>query len=52
MVYESEEQRKVLQDEVSVIVEEASKEEVAGLRRRVKFHSINVSEASLEEMLS
>ena len=45
-------QRKVLQDEVLLIVEAASREEVEWLRRHVTMHSMNVNEASAEEILS
>ena len=45
-------QKKVLKDEVLAIIEEASKEEVGGLRRHVEVHNMNVNVASMEEMLS
>ena len=45
-------QRKVLQDEVTAITEEASEGEVEGLRKCVEMRSMSMSEASEEEMLS
>ena len=42
----------MLKYEVLAIIEEASKEEVEGLRRYVEAHSTNLNEASAEEMLS
>ena len=39
-------QRKVLQDGVGSIIEEASEWEVEGLRRHVEAHIININEAS------
>ena len=39
------------QDEVLNILEEASKEEVEGLKRHVEVHAFNVNNASVDEML-
>ena len=44
-------QRKVLQDEVLSIKEEASKGDVGGLRTYVEVHKMNANEASEEEIL-
>ena len=45
---EPEVQRKVLQDESLVIIEEASKGQVEGLRKHVESRIINVNEASVK----
>lgn len=45
-------QKKLLKEEVLVIIEEASKEEIKGLSRYVQIHKIDLNEASTEEMLS
>ena len=45
-------QDKVLKDEVLAIIEEASKEEVYELRRYIEVHSMNVNNASVNEILS
>ena len=45
-------QKKVLKDKALVIIEDASKEEVEGLRRHVEVHSMNVNISLVVEMLS
>ena len=52
MLHESEVQKKVSQDKVLEIVEEVSKEDIAGLRRHVEVRSLNVNGASVEEIAS
>ena len=42
----------MLKEEVEVIIEEANKEEIEGLRRFVKTNKINLNVATAEEMLS
>ena len=42
----------MLIEEVSVVIEEASKEEIKGLRKHEQFHKINSNEVSAEEILS
>ena len=41
--------KKVFQDDAVAIIEEASKVKVESIRRNVKLHLINVSEASEEQ---
>ena len=43
---------KVLTDDVSNIMEEASKEDVGGLKRHVEVHAINDNNASVDDMFS
>ena len=45
-------QRKVSQDEVVAIIEDAIKVEAKGLRRHAEVHRLNANEASEDEMLS
>ena len=44
--------RKVLKEDVLATIEEARKYEVAGLRRHVEVHKMNMNDATIEEMLS
>ena len=48
VLHELEVQNKVLKDEVLATIEEASKEEVEGLRRRAEVHRMKVNEASAQ----
>ena len=41
---------KLLKDDVLTIMEEASKQEVEGLKRHVEVHTINVNNASVDEI--
>ena len=51
-LYDLEFQNKVLQDEELAIIEEASKEDLEGLRMHVEVHIMNVNESSVNEMIS
>ena len=51
-LHNSEVQKNVLKEEVLVIMEEASKEEIEGLSRHLQIYKINSNEASTEEFLS
>ena len=42
----------MLKEDVLAIIEEASKDEVVGLRRHVEFHKMDVNDAIVEEILS
>ena len=44
-------QRKVLKEDVLATTEEASKDEVAGLRTHVEVQKMNVNDATIVEML-
>ena len=52
VLHDPEVQKKVLKEEVLVIMEEASEEAIEGLNRHVQIHTINLNEASVEELLS
>ena len=52
VLHDPEVQKKVLKEEVLVIMEEANKEVIEGLSRCVQIHNINLNEASVEELLS
>ena len=51
VLYKPETQMKVLKDDVLSIMEEKSKEEVKGLKRYVEVHTIDVNNASVDDML-
>ena len=52
VLHDPEVQKKVLKEEVLVIMEEANEEAIEGLKRYVQIHTINLNEASVEELLS
>ena len=52
MLHNLEVQKKVLKEEALEIREDASKEEVEGLKRHIEVHENNLNVASVEEMLS
>ena len=52
VLYNPEVQNHVLKEEILVIMEEASNEEIEGLSRHMQIHKINSNEASAEELLS
>ena len=43
-------QRKVLKEEVMVMMEEAEKDAIEGLSRNVRIHKLNVNEVSTKEI--
>ena len=51
VLHNSEVQMKVLKDDVLTIMEGTSKEEVEGLKIYVEVHTINVNNASVDEIL-
>ena len=51
-MHDPEELRKLLKDEVLIIIEEAEKDVINGLRRHVQIHKLSVNEVSIEELLS
>ena len=52
VLHDPEVQRKVLEEEVLVIKDEAEKDAIKGLSDNVQIHRLNVNEASLDELLS
>ena len=52
VLHNPEVQQNLLKEEVSVIMEEAIKEEIEGLSRCVKIHKNNLNEASAEDFYS
>ena len=52
VLHDPEVQKKVLKEEVLVIMEEANEEAIEGLNRYVQLHTIKLNEASVEELLS
>ena len=52
VLHDPEVQKKVLKEEVLVIMEEANEEAIEGLNRYVQIHTIKLNEASVEELLS
>ena len=52
ILHNREVQKKVLKEEVLVIMEEAEKYVIKGLSRYVQIHKINLNEACTEELLS
>ena len=45
-------QKRVLKNEVLMMMEEAEKDAIKGLNRHVQVHKLSVNEVSIEELLS